>query len=390
MKKALSMIMIFLAVLAFSDEVSSVWERLYFTAESESQKLAIMQNIVQQDSREMVPMLQEALSELNIAGIETGTFNEIQDRIALAILLVDELGDLQAREASEEIYRVIEENQDPFLRGRAIYALGKMRAMEFSEQLLLLEYVNIVPDEGLQEKETLAFYLVLAFEQMKMEAAFTPVFFASIGWYSNASNVKTVAKRALESITDDPTEPLINIIETTQEISNKFAALRVAQESSASDENKALIAAKALELGHRDSARDRIAAQNLSRLRKLALEMLIETGDQTDTNVRWLALSTPTQLALQEDRDEVLLAINALGVNASAPAVDTLSGLLYEYNERQRNGLNTNWDLDKTKAIILALGRTGSPEARDALIQVEFSNFSPNMVREAKRALNNL
>jgi HEAT repeat protein len=294
------------------------------------------------------------------------------------VLLIDELGDLQAREASEELYRVVELNKDPFLRGRAIYALGKMRAMEFSEQLLLLlEYVNIVPDAGLQEQETLAFYLVLAFEQMKMEAAFTPVFFASIGWYSNASRVKEVAKRALESITDDPTDPLIEIIETTQEIPNKFAALTVAQESSATDENKARIAAKALELGHRDSPKDRIDEQNLARLRRLALEILIETGDQTDNTVRWLAQSTPTQLALEKDEDEVLLAINALGSNASPPAVDTLSGLLIEYNERQRNGLNTDWDLRKTRAIIIALGRTGSPEARDSLMQVEFFGLCP-------------
>jgi hypothetical protein len=46
--------------------------------------------------------------------------------------------------------------------------------------------------------------------------------------------------------------------------------------------------------------------------------------------------------------------------------VDTLSGLLIEYNERQRNGLNTRLGPeDKTEAIIIALGRTGSPEARD-------------------------
>jgi hypothetical protein len=151
----------------------------------------------------------------------------------------------------------------------------------------------LFPDEGSKNKRPWRFILVLAFEQMKMEAAFTPVFFASIGWYSNASRVKEVAKRALESITDDPTDPLIEIIETTQEIPNKFAALTVAQESSATDENKARIAAKALELGHRDSPKDRIDEQNLARLRRLALEILIETGDQTDTTVRWLALKAP-------------------------------------------------------------------------------------------------
>jgi hypothetical protein len=60
-----------------------------------------------------------------------------------------------------------------------------------------------------KKKKPWLFILVLAFEQMKMEAAFTPVFFASIGWYSNASKSKEVAKRALESITDDPTDPLM-------------------------------------------------------------------------------------------------------------------------------------------------------------------------------------
>jgi hypothetical protein len=96
---------------------ASVWERLYFTAESDSQKLAIMQNIVQQDSREMVPMLQEASEAAEHRRDRNGKFQSDQRQDRPGGALIDELGDLQAREASEELYRGDGAEQRPLPAG---------------------------------------------------------------------------------------------------------------------------------------------------------------------------------------------------------------------------------------------------------------------------------
>jgi len=380
-----------LSSFAFSEEVSSVWERLYEAAESDGQRLALMQNLLKQDNREMIPLLQRSLGDLNRRNIEGGSFNEIRQKRELASLLVEKLGELQARGASDAIYQVVEQGKDPHLRGRAIAALGRLRATEYSEQLLLmLEAANIVPDSGKEEKEVLAYYLVQALEQMRMEAAYPAVFFAYTGWYSNSSGVKEGAKSALERMLEDPTEALERIISTAQEVPQKTAALALAAGLNVSGANIGKVAIKALEVGHSLQGRNKSEEQNLANLRKLAIETLIRTNHKDDNSVRWLAMSAPSQSSLERDREEVLGAINALGTNQSPPAVETLSLMLSEYNERQRNGINTNWDLEKTRAIIASLGRTGSQRAAEALMQVEFSGFSPMIVREARRALDQL
>ncbi|OHD13367.1 MAG: hypothetical protein A2Z96_02425 [Spirochaetes bacterium GWB1_48_6] len=388
MRKILSLLpllIIFTVSIISADEKNAVWERIYKNSFSDEQRFAVMLNILELKDRAFIPMLQESLGQLSVRNIEMGTSDEIRQKTSLAKLIVKELGNLRALEAAEEIFRVYSETKDPFLKGEAALALGKIRAVEYLPFLVRqLEALNLEPNRAdPRSGEIVAYSLVQSLEIMRSPLGYEPVFLASLGWYSPRSQVKEIAKGAIKVMVDDPSEALTKILTTNPDLKIKIKAVEALGESKAPLESKAVLARKTLEMGMQIKAKNKLEEVDLLNIRTLAMKLLIQSGDRSPETVPLLK----GIINLGMDENEVITALSLLGVNASDTATTYLSDLLASFNEKQRNGTNKEKENRIIRQIISSLGVTKNPIAKPALLEMQYSNYTPATVREANGAL---
>ena len=369
-----------------ANEVAEVWARLYGRAATIKQQYGIMQSIVEQHNRDLIPVLQDALAELNLQMKITMNETERRDRIALMKMIVKELGSLKASEAAVEVHEVVKNGEDALLKGEAIITLGKMRATQYVEELsLMLRNLNFFPTGNSREEEIIAYACVLALERMRDISGFRPVFFASLGWYSPQSKVRDVAKRALQTMVDDPTDELKAIIISDSSFSEKQAALEAAVLSKAENRKKTGIAIIALDQALVNVGRTVKENIQLSQIRVTAMSSLINLESHDAAAVPLMEQVVYSA----QDLNEVITAINALGTNATDEAVMALSKYLRYNNERMTANINPE-DYRPVRATIFALGESGNPLAEEELLMVEHSNWANAIMRDAEEALDKL
>ncbi|MFO7848602.1 MAG: PBS lyase [Spirochaetia bacterium] len=373
-----------------ADETAAVWTRLYERAANLDQKNQIMMNIVEQNSRDMVPVLTSALDEQvsNLENPESTT--EQQRQVDLLKMIVKELGNLKARDASNLVWQVVETTEDIMLKGEAVLALGKMGARRYGEELsLMLRNINSAGDEinNQRENEILAYSLVKAFERLKHDSGLKHVFLASEGWYSRRSGVKEAAEEALGVMTDDPSDMLIEVIDTREDHKVKLSALEAGYRSDAPDERKAEVAAAALEKGIRLSPENAVEERELKSLRVTALGQLEnlpkpEEGNLASNMERMLM---DYQRSREYDEDEVLTLLKTMGSFESDEMAEVAANFLGYLSERREFGpVGASRIPIQT---IQALGNIGSIEGLEELMRVTTSEYWESSVRrEAERA----
>ena len=383
----ISIIILFLApAFMFSSETSSMWVRLYNRFETIEYKLDIMKNIVEENSRDIIPLLNDALNETNqIRGnitneTEKQTFNQLQT------LAVQKLGELKAIESQDIIYRIAVETDDIILRGQAITALGRMGSTKYVEHFnLMLRNLNmrLTGSSNQREDEITAYSLILMFEDLKVLETYESVFNASIGWYSTKSRVKKRAETALKKIVEDPTEILIKIMKTDSKFQNKYAALKAEYESDASGENKSLFAVEALAQGLTNVSNDLTEQTQLSRIRVLGCEMITESSSKPSEAIPYLE----EILFSRFDANEKLTCIETLGSYTSDEAALTLSKFLRQQNEWKSEGMTKLIDRRAVLAVINAMGNTGSKAAIEELMIVDTAEWTGTVKKAAKNAI---
>lgn len=374
-------------------DVSAVWARLYGRATTLEQKYQVLQSIVEQDSRDMIPVLQEALDEQIRALRNPRTRTERELAFTITKMAVKELGQLKATEAAPFVWEVVESVEEPFLKGESIIAIGKMGAREYAEELaLMLRNINFNYDEieNQRNNEIIAYALVMALERLKQPVGYKPVFFASTGWYSGRSGVKELAEDALSSMVEDPTEQLADIIVEESDFNIKLHALQAALRSNAPPENKAKIAALGFKEGIRNTDRNK---KERYALKSLRIESLNAVAGITAKDESVLPVMEEMVLGYRKDRvydeDEMLAVLNALGSFQNDGAAKILSDFL-AYLTNRREGRPTD-SLRIAKATIIALGRTGSQMGIEELNMVIISPYWENSIRRlAKDALENI
>lgn len=393
---ALQMLVLMLVLAAppgWSNEIAAVWTRLYERATTLDHKMEMMMNIVEQNDRDMIPVLTSALDE-QVRNMQNLTSITDQGKATeLTKMVVKELGRLKAMEAASLVWELVQAVEDPFLKGEALIALGRMGARQYGpEMAIMLRNLNFNYDDIQQQRdnEVLAFALVLSLERLRVPEAYEPVFFASMGWYSSRSGVKERATEALSVIVDDPTEQLLSILETTDRYSTKQVALEAGYASKAPAENKAALAVKALEEGLRYSAKDGIERRELKSLRMTALNAirLIEYKDPAAVaSMEDMLIGYRTQRIHEEDEMLVLLA--AMGSYSDDESARALAEFLKYQTERRE--VRASDSLRIAKATIQALGSNGSNLGFEPLTIVTVSSFWEGSVqREARAALEKL
>ncbi len=393
MNKFLSILLLSVLPVLFlqADEKTVVWERIYDKALNDQMRYEVMTNIRALKEPAFVPLLVNALTDVISRRIELGSTNEVDAKVRLATEIIQALGDLKDSSGADLLFQVYKEIKSyPLLRSEAAMALGKARASDYAIDLAkALESINLQPDrDNVKAQEIVAFGLVQALAMMKDPVGFEPTFFASIGWYSPARKVKEIAKSMLKIIVDDPTDSLVKIIKTHNNILYKLSALEAENDSKAVPAQKSLAAMAALQEGVRLVANNIVDSTHLSEMRKLAIDMLIEYKDHTPGFVATYKDSYQTAV-LAKDTTEILKTLQVLGVNGSAEAVSLLAEKMQTFNRREDSKLTSVFDIQQIRTILQAFKLANSKVARPVLLEASFL-YTPAVQRDIKAVMDGL
>ena len=384
MKRLIAIVVLALsaAVAGFADETAEVYQMLYKQAEGLPQKYAAALSLVELNDKATAPILSQALAELLLTQQSYSSPSD-QDLYGRTVrILAQALGDYKYDEAAPFLWDAAQQVPDTLARAEAIMSLGKMRALDYVERIALkLRDLNLQPTQDRDSGEKLAYGCVVALDKFRDVRGFSPVFFATDGWYS--LRVRQEASKALPGIADDPTDPIKDII-GVESPDRKLRALQAESASKAADPRKIETAILALDLGHRQVPSDRDAAKLYSDLRKFALRMLVVYKAAGPDSVDGCTASYGKGF----DDEERLLALSALGVNGSDPAATALRDIVVKLNEDERAGLSDETRDRMAKAAIENCAIAKNKIARPALISVTFNDkWSGGIILAAQAAL---
>ncbi len=364
----------------WAGEAAEMWKRLYQRSTSLEQKLAVMQNLIEQNDPSLVPTLTQSLTELVVGSKNLRTSTEKENWTQLCRLIIRALGNYKATEGAIVIFQCFEEAEDPILKSEALTTMGKIRATDYTERIsLLLRDLNLKPEGDSVAREIIAYGCINALEKLKGNIAYKQVFLASQGWYSK--RVKDRAMAALPLMSDDPTEVLSELLKELPP-DMKLQALQAGLTSAAPQEKKISLVVLALEQGLLEQTVDVRLQSHLGTLRSTAINALINLQSKSPASIE------PLRKVIERNYDvnERLNAVLALGIIGNDDATKILSSFLDRQNQRQLSGTQEA-DNRFTIALIRALGMTKNPLARPVLQAVEYSNYTPAMVKISKEAL---
>ena len=391
MKKS-ALILIMTAAIAASlsgDELAAMWTRLYNRIDTLEYKLSIMQSIAEQESRELVPLISEALAETNSNRRSITDASQKRLYHMLQKIIIRELGDYKALETEEQIYDALKNTDNLQVKTEAITTLGRIGSIRYLEDLnIMLRNINMRSSAGSdrREEETIAFALITAFENLRKIETFEQVFYASNSWYSPRSGVRDRAKKALKLITEDPTDVLLVILRKESDFNKKYQALQAQKDSAAPDEKKSFVAAGGLHEGIINKAGDISDQTILSSIRLLSCSIITESSVKPPEAVSYLE----EMIFSNYDLNEKLTAIGTLGTYKSNEAVKSLSSFLRQQNDRQSSGMVK---LVETRAVVSAinsLARTENPAALEEIMVVNTIDWPSEILRAAEAAIKKL
>jgi hypothetical protein len=390
MKRFISIVLLSVsAVFGFAaSEELEMYTYLYNGALTNSEKLAILQNVAELNVSGAGEFYAAALHQL-VTGYQN--INNVTEKSAAdeqAMLLAALLGSEKYNGAAPDLWRTVETFADPLVKAEALMALGKMRAAAFLPQIIrLLSALNTTSTPDRLTGERIAFGAIISLEKYQDPSGYLPIYFASVGWYSD--RIKSQARKSLALISQDPTEFMTQIIKSsgyTYEV--KLTALQTIEASGVPNTAKAGVAVDALSEGWRSATTDVRQRGHLNQLRKLAINMINRYGTENEAVYPLLERSYK-QFAERNDgdRDEALDAIVTLAALGSDESARRLSAFLMAINQKLQSGTLTRKDEDLVREIIPALGKAGRPIARPALNSVTALNWTEAVKTLAREAL---
>ncbi|MFA6505365.1 MAG: hypothetical protein WCT14_04660 [Treponemataceae bacterium] len=370
--KRISLAIAFFGITAFvfASEELDVYSLMYRGAINVMERYAVLRNIAEAKISGAGSLYAEALAQLLSEQPNFKSSAEKEAADGAARLLSALLGESKYSAAAPDIWRVVQNFDNPLVKADALIAIGQTRSAELLPQVLkTLSDLNAHPTPDRDAGEKVAYGAVLALEKYRNIDGYAPVFFTATGWYSR--RVKDQAMNTLPFIVDDPSQALSAIIRTGgYEV--KLLALEKENESKAGAAAKASVALIGLEEGWRAATNDIKDRIMLSRLRKLSIDMLNKNESSAVSAVPLLEKSYMDGV----DTEERIAAINALSRNKSDEAARALSSFLMVLNEKRRAGDITQEDERIVRAVIPAIGTNGNVLGRPALQAVEFQDWT--------------
>jgi hypothetical protein len=304
----------------------------------------------------------------------------------IARFAIRQLADAQYQAAAQNIWRVVDAYPDAVVRSDAIIALGKLGAKEFVPQIVrLLQDLNARPASDLQAGEQLAGGAITALESYQEPVGYLPVFFASVGWYTE--RIKSQAAAALPNILEDPTESMLDVIQSSAyPYDAKYTALRAIEQATISNDKKAAVAVVALGEGWRSSTSNPRLRMELAQIRKLSLDMIRRYGTADAAVYPLLDRSYRDGL----DEEERFGAVTALASLATDESVRLLASYLTVINMELQDGSLTQAGERMVRILIPALGATRHTGALTVLRSVQAKGWTHAVKALATDALRNI
>ncbi|PKL09297.1 MAG: hypothetical protein CVV51_04480 [Spirochaetae bacterium HGW-Spirochaetae-7] len=329
---ALAAALIFMASSAFAGDAVRIYGRILAEATTVQQKYAIATSIAALNDPDAAQYVADALdwALATRSSIKTGPEREIYERLSRTLL--KSLGDWRYTNAATSAMRAIEDSPDPLTKAEALTALGSMRAVEYAERIsLMLRDLNNEPSADRDAGEKIAFGCVLALERMRSPVGFSPLFFASEGWYSR--RVRDQAERSLPLILEDPSDAVMAIL-SVETPPRMIRALALELRSAAPAAGKGRVASMALLRGIASSPRNRTEENQLSELRVMAMNALAAMGPGDGS-----LASNLTEAYRIGPTDERLVALKAMGADRTAASARALRDIILDLNSAQLAGV---------------------------------------------------
>ena len=390
MKKIIILITVFAVILgainAQEQQGNASEEPDFYTQQLDSQNtMAGMLRIVQNAKEDgaSAEFYGHALDRLFLLLPNVAETTEINTADDLALLLCANLGEARYTEAGPNLWKAVESFSSPLVRAEALASLGKAQAMDFLPQVIqLLSDINLEPGKDPIVREQVAFGAITALEEYKDSSGYLPVFFVTVGWYSD--RLKNRAKEALPKIMDNPTEPLISVIRSSSySYAVKYGAIQVLEGSDVTTQQKSQGAVASLSEAWRTNTNLLTQRLILISTRKLSLSMIRRYGTE-DANVYPLLEKCYRE---GSDEEEQIAALSALSALATDDSARILSSFLIDINNRLVRETLTQEDERMVRVIIPALGNTGRAGARNALRTVLNSDWTSTVQLLAQDAL---
>jgi len=369
---------------ALADESVRVYGIILAEAETVDQKYAAATSAAALNDPAIAPYLADALDWALGArsAIKAGPERETYER--LTRVLLKGLGEAKYSNAADSAMRAVDDSPDPLTRAEALIALGSMRAVEFAERIaLLLRDLNNQPTEDRDAGEKLAYGCVIALEKMRSPVGFSPLFFASEGWYSK--RVRDQAEQSVTILLDDPSDA-ISALFPVESPPRLIRALELELRSTAPAEGKTRIAALALARGISYSPRNRTEQNQLAELRIKAMNFLATSGPGNGSTTVNIA-----EAYRIGSYDERLVALKALGYEKTSTSALALRDIILEIDSAQRAGL-----VDETRNALMrsALQNAAinankelAPAIQTVLINAGWSSGVLTLASAAQKAL---
>jgi HEAT repeat protein len=368
-------------------EEVQVYEYLYNASPTHSGQLDILQNMAESRLSGAGEFYAKALRKLVS---EYKNIKDVTERNAAdeqAMLLSALLGAEKYTQAAADLWLVVDGFTAPLVKSEAMMALGKIRAATYLPQIIrVLESTNAAPTTDRLNGERIAFGAIIALEKYQDPSGYLPVFFASIGWYSD--RIRSQAAKSLPLIASNPAPYMLEVVKgSAYDYAAKYSALRTIEAARGVDnKEKVSIAVVALAEGWRSTTNDMQLRSILVDMRKMAIGM-INRYKTDDESIYPLLERCYTQGV---DSQEKLSAIAALASQGTDESARRLSNFLMELNSKRMSGNIRQEEEQMVRAIIPAIGQTGRSIGRPALNAVSASNWTPAVVALANNALKQL
>jgi len=379
--------MISVAVLGFAaQEDVDVYAYLYNAALTNTAQLDILQNMSEARLSGAGEFYAKALRKLLAEYKNIKTVTEKMAADEQAILLSAMLGTEKYTQAASDLWLVVDGFSAPLVKAEALMALGKIRAVNYLPQVIrVLESLNTSPTADRLTGERIAFGAIIALEKYQDPSGYLPVFFASIGWYSE--RIKSQAARSLPFIAKEPAPYMLEVVKGSgYDYSTKYAALKTIEAAKVDNKNKVSVAVAAFIEGWRGSSTDVQLRTTLADMRKMAIKM-INRYKTSDVSIYPLLERSYSHGYDMQEKLEAVATLASLGTDESA---QLLSKFLMELNNKRLNDNIKQEDEQMVRAVIPALGKTGRTLGKQALIAVGGSNWTPAVKRLADDAMKKL
>jgi len=393
MKKVLMvlLLMCFASALVFSGtEEIDVYRYLYRSAEKNIDQLDILQNMAEAKLTGAGEFYAWALRQLVlrykniISSKDRDATTEKYAADEQAKILSALLGAEKYTPAAADLWFVADAFTDPLAKAEALMALGRIRATGYLPHVIrVLDNLNLQPTKDPDDGGRIAFGAIISLEKYQDPSGYLSVFLASVGWYPK--RIKDQASKSLPFIAKDPSPYMLNLIKSgaTYDNATKKVALETIEKANVDTRSKAEVAVAALAEGHNAVGNNVQQKTILADMRKLALDM-IRRYKSDDPSIYVTMKKSYTNR--DSDIQEKMAAINAIAAQKTDEAAALLSEFLTTMNSRYST-LNQE-ETQLIRVLIPALGNTGRPSARTALLQVTKLDYTSGIKTLANQALN--